>query len=215
MDRNDFFDLHAKTWNNQLTCEKTKRIKKILKHAGLTPGQTILDIGTGTGVLLPFLRKAVGTKSKIWALDYAKEMIKRARKINGKSFKYVHADAQKIPAKNNFFDHVICFSVFPHFSNKLKTLKEIYRVLKPCGRVMVAHSESRQGINAFHNKLSAPVKHDALPPAHIMKKLFKASGFHVPNIHNTKTHYIASAIKKTKKIQVQTCLSKEGKEQPD
>ena len=130
-------------------------------------------LAADTGILLPFLHKAVGKKGRIVALDYSAPMLEKAKNKYGNDFEYVCADAAKTPFEDASFDIVICFSVFPHFPNKFKVLKEQFRILKPTGRLIIAHADNRKTINSFHSKVGGPVARDHMPNNEDMKSLLK------------------------------------------
>ena len=63
----NFFDEMAGVWNK--TCRyDTGRIEKVLSVLQLKQGDTVLDIGTGTGVMIPFIREQVGHYAPIVAV---------------------------------------------------------------------------------------------------------------------------------------------------
>ena len=92
----------------------------------------ILDLGSGAGRILINLK----TKGAMYLVDFSKEMIALAKKRAEEQKIKAHfkiADSTKIPYENNFFDYAVCLAVL-HCMNKKdgeKTLKELYRVLKP------------------------------------------------------------------------------------
>lgn len=146
-------------------------------------------------MLLPFLRKAVGKRARLVALDYSALMLEKAKKKYGNDFEYVCADAEETPFENASFDVVICFSVFPHFPRKAKALQELFRILKPGGSLIIAHADARETINSFHSKVGGPVAHDHMPDNPKMKALLHKAGFARNIIEERKDCYIAYASK--------------------
>lgn len=64
-------------WNK--TCRyDTGRIEKVLSVLQLKQGDTVLDIGTGTGVMIPFIREQVGHYAPIVAVDSSEKMLREA-----------------------------------------------------------------------------------------------------------------------------------------
>ena len=73
----NFFDEMAGVWNK--TCRyDTGRIEKVLSVLQLKQGDTVLDIGTGTGVMIPFIREQVGHYAPIVAVDSSEKMLEFA-----------------------------------------------------------------------------------------------------------------------------------------
>jgi len=192
MNRKQFFDMHAHKWDSFVTDDLLKRIgRDIIPALNIRERESILDVGSGTGILLPYLRKVAGKESRIVALDYSQAMIEKAKEKYGINYEYVCADAGKTGLEEQSFDVVVCFSVFPHFSDKRKVLKELYRILKPGGRLIVAHADVKETINAFHHGVGGPVAHDFMPENDEMTKLLEKAGFKNNQINEGKDYYIA------------------------
>ena len=66
----DFFNTYAEKWDNEETVTPEK-YRRIIEEAGISKGQRILDVGTGTGVLIPYLLEATEDDVEIFAVDYA------------------------------------------------------------------------------------------------------------------------------------------------
>lgn len=199
MNHRDFFEEAAENWDKSGKPEHTK-LRKIIEIADIQKGENILDVGSGTGILLPLLREAVGEKGKVTALDISFNMLKRASEKNSEKnkhlFSYLQADAGNIPLAESVFDKVICFSVFPHFSDKEKALPEIFRTLKNKGKLLIAHSESREKINAIHKKIGGVVENDCIPEEEKMIELLEKAGFTSVTVTDNDDFYLASGTKK-------------------
>ncbi len=196
MNHREYFNQLAPKWD-RMTSEETKvRLSSLIKELGIRPGDAILDIGSGTGILLPLLHQNTNGKSRVVSLDIAEEMLKRA-KSNGYqgNIQYVHGDASSLPLTNETFDMVICYSCFPHFRNKMKVLCEIARVLRSEGRLAICHTASRREINELHRSIGGVVKNDTIPPKTTMRKLLEASGLKPIQILDERHRYLAIAQK--------------------
>jgi len=194
MSRREFFESVAGRWdqNEKIDYEKLKRI---IKMADIRKGEKVLDIGSGTGVLLPLLRQVTGKGNRVFALDISFNMLKRSAEKFRNLFSYIQSDASALPLVGEIFDKVICFAVFPHFPFKKKVLSEIERVLKNRGEIFIAHSASRNRINTFHKKVGDVVKNDAIPHEKKMIELFGSAGFNDICIKDAEDFYLASGIK--------------------
>ena len=146
---------------------------------GLASGQKVLDVGAGTGILIPFLLQAVGTTGQIEAVDFAEKManICRSKYAHIPNFNVTVQEAEKLDFPSQTFDAVICFGSFPHIENKEEALRQMNRVLKPDGKLIIAHALSSEEIEAHHHNASEAVSHDVLPERTAMKQLLRQAGF--------------------------------------
>jgi ubiquinone/menaquinone biosynthesis C-methylase UbiE len=157
-----FFDHAAATWDDMEAAGTRDRLARLVRELGIRPGDTVLDVGCGTGLLFPLLAVATGGLSPVVALDLSAEMLRRARS-RGFGFWCLHADAAQLPLKSRAFAWVICNGVFPHFVDKLGTLCELGRVMGASGRLVIFHANGRQAINAIHCAIGGALAHDELP----------------------------------------------------
>ena len=196
MNHREYFNQLASKWD-QMTPEETRaRLPQMIDYLGIKPGDTILDVGCGTGILLPLLYKAAGGEGKIVSLDIAEEMLKQARN-NGHqgNIDFIHADVAAIPLSGEAFDLVICYSCFPHFPDKLEALAEMARVLRNRGRLAICHTASRQTINELHKSIGNTVRNDTIPDEATMRKMLTASGLKSIEIRDESHRYLVIAAK--------------------
>jgi len=123
-----------------------KFIELIVKNYDVAPGQavepmTLLDIGCGTGTFATMLGQ-IHLPIRPVGLDMAERMCQIATEktmqlgLNGK-VTFVVADSEHIPMPDGAFDIVTCSNSFHHYPHQLTVLKEMRRVLKPGGRLIV------------------------------------------------------------------------------
>lgn len=195
MDRREFFDKVAQDWeSNHRSRRQKERLKKLLQHVSLAEGDAVLDVGCGTGRLVPFLRRAVGSKGLLVEFDFSGEMLKIGKsKYAQKKIFFIQSDAQNMPLKGNSFEAVVCFALFPHIPDKKRALREFRRILKPGKSLFIAHLMSREELNQFHSQVKGPVKKDFLPDKKEMERLFSSTGFFDLTIKDEPSLYIAWA----------------------
>lgn len=193
--RRIFFDNLACGWEERnYPPELRQQAAEMVFGLGIERGQTILDVGCGQGILLPFLRNAVGEDGRLIALDASVAMLEGVAERDAGTVA-VHASAEQMPLIDGYVDAVLCFSAFPHFSDKPAAAREFYRVLKPGGRAYVLHIGGREFINRLHDMYEA-VAGDHLPSEHGMRVLFTEAGFSATELDESETHYFFSASKK-------------------
>jgi len=196
MQLQEYFDQLAPTWDKELTGGRLNCLGNIVKELGIEPGNCVLDIGSGTGVLLPFLAAELRDGKKIVALDFSAEMLCQAKAKNFQPVVgFAQADVLAIPLAGNSVDLAMCNSAFPHFSDKVKALKEIARVLRNNGRLVICHTMSRKMINQLHQSIGGAVANDLLPDEFQLKGLIKQAGLKVTHFEDGPERYLVIAEK--------------------
>jgi ubiquinone/menaquinone biosynthesis C-methylase UbiE len=192
--RRQFFDQAAVGWvERNYSPEQIGRVEEMLSILGDVQGATILDVGCGQGVLLPFLRRRAGPAARLIALDSSAPMLRGVGERDAAALP-LYASAENIPLIDDYVDRVVCFSAFPHFGDKAAAAREFCRVLKSGGKAYVLHIGSRDIINRHHDKHEAVVG-DHLPCAHGMRAMFTEAGFSGTSLDEGGDHYYFSAVK--------------------
>lgn len=195
--RQGFFDDMAADWD-QISRHDPDKLRYIAGLLNLKKGMTVLDVGCGTGIMIPLLVTAVGLTGRIDAIDYSRRMIATAReKFRGDAYKHVNfiCEAMENLDISNQYDVVLCYSCFPHFDDKTAAAKKLTAATKPGGIVAVAHSCSRKDINRMHNNPALPIHHDILPPITEMNSILLAAGVTPVFGRDDEDYYIAIAKK--------------------
>jgi ubiquinone/menaquinone biosynthesis C-methylase UbiE len=196
MNHREYFNQLAGKWDRMTSEETRSRLPELIQDLRIKSGDTVLDVGGGTGILLPLLCKVAGNKSKIISLDIAEEMLKQARNTSyPSSIHYVHADVVAIPLASETLDLVICYSCFPHFPDKPKALAEMARVLRSCGRLVICHTASRHEINELHESIGDVIGKDFIPDEATMRDMLTASGLKTIEVRDEAHRYLAIAAK--------------------
>jgi ubiquinone/menaquinone biosynthesis C-methylase UbiE len=137
--------------------------EKIVRLASLESGESVLDVGCGTGTLAIAAKRVVGATGTVHGVDASPEMIARARKkATGKGIEVVfeRAIAEELSFPNGQFDAVLTSMTLHHLPRdaRQRCLREIRRVLKSGGRLLAvdfggAAREKRSLISHFHRHM--------------------------------------------------------------
>jgi ubiquinone/menaquinone biosynthesis C-methylase UbiE len=135
----DFYDRRSQTYDDN---ESLIQIcHRLLEYAQVEVGQTILDIGTGTGHLAIALAQIVGDKGRVIGIDISSRMLEQARiKFDELRFKNIElqlADAEALDYPINTFDRILCANTFPWLEDKEATLRLWHQFLKPGGQISI------------------------------------------------------------------------------
>lgn len=175
----EFFDSIAKEWDEIIEVNEQK-INTLLSKLNIKDNTDILDIGTGTGVLIPFINK-LNPNGYITGLDISKGMLdiasEKFKDMNNVTFKVVDVESDIV---NEIYDKIILYSMFPHLKNRTLTIKYLVdNNLKENGQLMIAHSNSREFLNNMHKERNEVVREDRLICVKKQKSLFGEVGLNV------------------------------------
>jgi len=133
------FDKQASHYDKQWNTWSEESLAWIVDHAGINPGDSVLDVATGTGfTALAFSERA----AEVVGSDVSSGMLEQARKRAAEqgftNTTFVEAAAEALPFPDSSFDIVTCRIAAHHFLDVKKFVAETARVLKPGGRFVLA-----------------------------------------------------------------------------
>jgi ubiquinone/menaquinone biosynthesis C-methylase UbiE len=129
-----------------------------LSQVNINPDYVILDVGCGGGKTVSKLAHRV-VQGKIFGIDHSADMVKYSKKVNKQLIaqsrvEIIEGSVEKITFPDNFFDLVTAFETYYFWPSLPDALREIRRVLKPDGKLLMVNEMLKDGVyEVEHAKL--------------------------------------------------------------
>ena len=116
--------------------------KLLLDEAGVTSGQSVLDIACGPGTVARLAAERVGPTGKVTATDISPPMLEIARgkplPLKSASIEYIESPAAPLQVQDASHEVTVCQQGLQFFPDKVESLREMARATRPGGRIAVA-----------------------------------------------------------------------------
>lgn len=161
----------------------------LLERAALRPGEWVLDVACGTGLVTFPAAEAVGPEGAVMATDISDRMVEYVRaEADRRSLRHVaaeQADAEALGGSGGRYDAALCALGMMYFPNPLGALLEMRRVLRPGGRAVAAvwGRRERCGWAGIFPVVDARVETDVCPlffhlgTGRLLASVFESAGF--------------------------------------
>lgn len=196
--RAKFFDEFSDSWDTKGPSPEPEVVLTFLRKLNINSKKTVLDVGTGTGFLIPYIFSF--HPARVIAMDLSAGMLSKLRGKYSSRFctnlEILHGDVHLLNLDNATVDIAVCNGVYPHFHDKPLALSQLHRVLKKGGTLAVNHFAGRQFINSIHVSSSHDlIRQDLLDPVMILSETIASHGFHVTEWREDSTEYYLIAEK--------------------
>lgn len=185
----DFFNQICRHWD-EISKPDSHKIHFLLQKLSWNVSKRVLDVGTGTGILLPFIRH-YSPKSLIQAIDIADGMIDIAKTkyAKWKNINWIVSDIEKQIYRGKF-DQIILYSVFPHLTRKTETISYLVNhCLTDEGELLIAHAQSREFLNHLHKHKDERVSNDSLIEIENQCSIFEQQGLGIIDADESDEYY--------------------------
>jgi ubiquinone/menaquinone biosynthesis C-methylase UbiE len=133
--------------------------QKLIELLDFGSGQSLLDVGGGTGRIAQFL---TGPSRQIFLADTSQQMLLQSQEKSG--LRQINTASEFLPFPNDYFDRVLMVDVLHHVSDQSLSVMEMWRVLKPGGKIVIEEPDIRK----FAVKLVALAEKLALMRSHFL-----------------------------------------------
>jgi SAM-dependent methyltransferase len=188
----DLFDKLYHLFEPPLPDGVPERLEKIVACAEIAKGATVLDVGSGTGILVPLIQKR--KPQRIYACDLSEAMLAQLSK-NYPHVETILADVRDLTLPEGCIDVVIINACYPNIVDKAGAFTNIGRMLKPKGRIVISHPLGKGFIHSLKDSVPFPL--DDFPEEPEADALLKVFGFEIERFIDEPELYILVAAKKT------------------
>jgi len=184
------FDKQYQLFEPPLPAGVPERLEKIVAHGKITRGDTVLDVGSGTGILIPIIKKY--RPGCIHACDFSKGMLEQLRK-NYPYVKTIMADIRDLNLPEGSIDAAFLNACYPNIVDKPGAFSNLSRMMKAEGRIVISHPLGKAFILSLKEIVPFPL--DEFPKKPEAVALLKPFGFEIETFIDEPQLYILVATK--------------------
>jgi SAM-dependent methyltransferase len=162
-----------------------ERLEKIVAEGKIRKENVALDVGSGTGILVPVIRKY--NPSRICACDLSENMLGQIKK-NYPEVETFRADIKDLNLPDSTVDVVFINACYPNIADKKGAFKNIARMMNMGGRMVISHPLGKAFIKKL--KRNAPYPLDEFPDQSEAESLFRPFGFDIQKFIDEPELYI-------------------------
>lgn len=150
--------------------------EQLVEHAGIKPGERVLDVGCGTGIVARTAAGRVGERGSVTGVDINPGMLEVARTASAElapSIEWREGAAEELPLASGTIDAVLSQQAFQFFNDRHTALEEMRRVLAPGGRVVFSVLRSTEHNRTYRPLIDAFARHGVSDLGSMMQSPFQ------------------------------------------
>ena len=191
MAQRDFFSNIIDVFEPPLPIGVPARLRQIVASGGIKKGDTVLDVGSGTGILVPVIKEY--NPEKIYACDLSETMLEKL-KSNYPYACTIVADVRDLDLPDSLLDVVIINACYPNIVDKKSAFANISRMLKKNGSIIISHPMGKNFIDLLRKDSPFPL--DDFPDQKEADNMLSTYGFNITEFIDEPKLYILRALKK-------------------
>ena len=184
--QSEYFSKYMHLFDPPLPNGVPERLEKIVRSANISGSDVVLDMGTGTGILIPLILKY--EPALIYANDLSEKMLKSVKE-RYPDVRTLHGDIRDLKLPDRIIDVIFINACYPNIVDKHGSFNNIRRITKTGCRVVISHPMGGAFINFLQEKVPFPL--DGFPENKTAaRNLFESYGFRVAGFANEDKLYI-------------------------
>lgn len=168
-----------------------ERLERIVAAARIKEGETVLDVGAGTGILMPLIRRY--RPAAVYACDLSEKMLRQLQR-NHPGAKTVLADVRDLRLPDASIDVTLINACYPNIADKAGAFANLARMTAAGGRLVVSHPMGKRFIDML--KRNSPFPLDDFPEKNEAADLFAPLGFAIETFADEDELYLLVAAKR-------------------
>jgi ubiquinone/menaquinone biosynthesis C-methylase UbiE len=166
-----------------------ERLQRIAGSGEIAEGETVLDVGSGTGILIPHIRKY--NPGRIYACDLSDAMLKQLVK-NDPQVVTILSDVRDMTLPDSSIDVVFINACYPNLVDKKGAFSNMARMMRPGGRMVISHPLGKAFIEGIRDQVPFPL--DPFPEQGEADELLGPFGFTTRHLVDEPKLYILVAV---------------------
>jgi ubiquinone/menaquinone biosynthesis C-methylase UbiE len=169
-----------------------ERLERIVASAEILKGDNVLDVGSGTGILVPLIQKH--EPARIFACDLSETMLRQLKK-HYPNVEAIVSDIRELALPDLILDVVFINACYPNIVDKLGAFANLGRMTRPAGRMVISHPLGKAFIDSLKQKVPFPL--DDFPEKSEAEILFEPFGFSIKEFVDESELYILVVTKQS------------------
>ena len=167
-----------------------ERLERIVASAEILKGDYVLDVGSGTGILVPLIQSY--EPGRVFACDLSEAMLKQLKKHYA-NVEAIVSDIRELALPDSILDVVFINACYPNIVDKVRAFANLGRMTRTAGRMVISHPLGKSFIESLKEKVPFPL--DDFPEKLEAGILLKPYGFEIKKFVDEPDLYILVAAK--------------------